>query len=112
MRPFSTASIAARFGALLAFGFILFSCPGQASAVELTVGAGWSATTAVPPAFFWSTTEGTTTVDGPFTFSSESSMLLRITDDFCPGDEFKIISGTVVLGTTSAVEPGPCVEQG
>jgi len=69
--------------------------------VGLTVGAGWSATTNVPPAFFWST-QGPAT-DGPFTFTSSYTTYLHVTDDFQGGDRFEIFDFGSSLGLTSAV---------
>jgi hypothetical protein len=74
--------------------------PGVAN-VGLTVGADWSATTSVPPAFFWAG-QGPAT-DGPFTFNALSSVDLFVTDDFQAGDRFEIFDFGSSLGLTSLV---------
>lgn len=118
------ASMGARFGAILIFVFILFAGYDSSSANDnggrgpggidppIVVDAGWSATTTVPPAFFWGGPGTVFADDGPFTFTSASPTIVRITDDFCPGDRFRIYDNDVSLGETSDVETGGCVEQG
>jgi len=70
---------------------------------EITVGAGWSATADVPPAFFWSGGDGVFSYDNPFTFTSAVPVIVRVTDDFCKGDQFRIYDFGVPIGDTSAV---------
>jgi len=91
---------------------------GPSGDPPITINAGWYATSiAVPPAFFWgSGPQPFANLDGegspiPFTFSSGTDTILRITDDFCRGDQFKVFDGTiepVVIGTTLFVPTVPC----
>jgi hypothetical protein len=76
----------------------------------ITVGAGWFATTKSPPAFFWD--ESGFNIEGPFTFSSTTTVLLRVTDDFCKGDVFRVYDFGAPIGQTSRVPVGPCREVG
>ena len=68
----------------------------------VVVGAGWSATTQSPPAFFW---DGSPAFDseGAFTFTSPTTTLLNVTDDFCPGDQFRVYDFGVLIGDTPPV---------
>lgn len=84
----------------LDIGLPMPQAPGAAN-VGLTVGADWSATTDVPPAFFWSG-QGPAT-DGPFTFNAASSVDLFVTDDFQAGDRFEVLDFGFSLGMTSLV---------
>ena len=71
--------------------------------VPISIGAGWSSTTAVPPAFFWYSTFPDYADDGPFTFTSTGPASVYITDDFLKGDQFRIWDGATLLGDTSSV---------
>lgn len=75
--------------------------------VPIALGSGWSATGAVPPAFFWSGGAGATTSDS-FTYTTAAWTMVRITDDFCRGDRFGIDDTGNILGQTSLVPVGPC----
>jgi hypothetical protein len=78
----------------------------------IVVDAGWSATTQAPPAFFWSGPPGVFNWEGPFTFTSLTTVIVRVTDDFCKGDQFRIYDLGVPIGDTSAVAIGTCTEVG
>lgn len=69
----------------------------------IVVGAGWSATTAVPPAFFWSGTIPVYSYSGPFTFTNTGLVRVDVTDDFLKGDQFNVYDNAVLVGTTSLV---------
>ncbi len=56
------------------------------AAVAITVGADWSATPAVPPAFYWNDTLPALSYSGPFTFTSPGTVRVDVTDDFVTGD--------------------------
>ena len=113
------ASTGARFFATLVFVFVLSSYYGSSSANDLNGGtrpggdppivvdAGWSATDAIPPAFFWTGGNGVFSSSG-FTFTSVGPTILRITDDFCKGDQFRIFDLETLVGDTSAVEATTC----
>lgn len=66
------------------------------------VGAGWSTTEQTPPAFFWGANPGFDS-EGAFTFSAPTTTLLNITDDFCPGDQFRVYDFGVSIGDTPPV---------
>ena len=88
------------------FAFSILSSPyGAFSATfPLVVDAGWTGTEVQPPRFFFGA-EGTFSTD-VFTFSSASPTILRITDDFCKGDRFRIFDNGVPIGDTSVVPIG------
>jgi hypothetical protein len=96
--------------------------PGSRAAAGLTVNAGWSATTTVPPAFFWSGTlpvradDGSSTACGDttcqFTFTLTTNGCVSLTDDFNPGDQFRAYNGATVIGATNLVAGGPNNEVG
>lgn len=69
----------------------------------INIGAGWSATSTVPPAFFWSGTIPVYSSSGPFTFTSVVPVTMDVTDDFLKGDQFNVYDNTVLVGTTSLV---------
>jgi hypothetical protein len=99
---------AARFGTLAAFLAVLCAGPGLAAATPISVGAGWSPTGVVPPAFFWTGTGPVFSSSGPFTFTSAFATVVSVTDDFCKGDRFRIFDGETSLGETPAVATGTC----
>ena len=113
------ASTGARFFATLVFVFVLSSYYGSSSAYDLNGGtgpggdppivvdAGWSATDAVPPAFSWMGGTGSSS-SSVFTFTSGGPTILRITDDFCKGDQFRIFDFETPVGDTSPVEATTC----
>ena len=68
--------------------------------VPIVVDAGWSATTAVPPAFFWS---GIIPVFATDTFTFRGPGCVRVTDDFLKGDQFRVYDNIAVLGETPVV---------
>ncbi|MFQ5740890.1 MAG: hypothetical protein ACE5JX_17955 [Acidobacteriota bacterium] len=82
---------------------------GSSVDVALPVGADWFATTAVPPAFFWSAGFLTDPADG---FQVAGPARIDVTDDFCPGDQFEVFVDGISVGTTSAVPSGTCLEVG
>ena len=98
--------------------------PQMRAPVGLTVNAGWSSTTTVPPAFFWSGTPPVRASDGSsssacgdatcqFTFTLTTDGCVSLTDDFAPGDQFTVYDGTTVIGTTNLVPTGgPDVDNG
>lgn len=75
--------------------------PVPLAPVAIVVDAGWSATTAVPPAFFWGGTIPVFASSGPFLFSGPGCV--RVTDDFLKGDQFRVYDNNVALGDTPAV---------
>jgi hypothetical protein len=85
---------------------------GDNSDPEIEVDAGWSATTEVPPAFFRFGEGPVFNEEGPFTFTSATPVTVRVTDDFCRGDQFRIFDFGVPIGDTSAVAIGACEEMG
>ena len=68
----------------------------------IVVGAGWFASIQAPPAFFWGINPAFDT-EGAFTFTSTGTTLLNVTDDFCPGDQFRIYDFSVAIGDTPPV---------
>ncbi len=74
----------------------------------ITVDAGWWATTTAPPAFFWSGSGAVFNNEGPFTFTSTTSTILSVTDDFCYGDQFEIFDFSASLGLTSGPTGTSC----
>jgi hypothetical protein len=42
-------------------------------------------------------------IEGPFTFSSTRSVVVKVTDGFCRGDQFEVFDSGASVGTTSAV---------
>jgi len=78
-------------------------CDSVVNDPPIAIGAGWSATTAVPPAFFWSGTIPVLSVSGPFTFTSTGVVRVDVTDDFLKGDQFNVYDNAVLVGTTSLV---------
>ena len=84
---------------------------GPSGDPPIAVDAGWSATTAVPPAFFRG---GAGAVFSPsiFTYTSATSTTVSVTDDFCKGDQFRIFDFGVLIGDTSVVPSGACTEVG
>ena len=77
-----------------------FTGPQTRATAGLAFDAGWTATTAVPPAFFWSGGDGTF-ADDNFIFSGAGC--LSVTDDFDKGDRFQIYDNGTPLFSTSAV---------
>ncbi|MDH3402875.1 MAG: cadherin-like domain-containing protein, partial [Acidobacteriota bacterium] len=73
----------------------------RAGPTPIVIGAGWTATTAVPPAFFWEGTPPILSPDGPFTFDGEACV--SVTDDFLKGDQFRLLDNGQDLGTTPLV---------
>ncbi|MFQ5350301.1 MAG: CARDB domain-containing protein [Thermoanaerobaculia bacterium] len=93
------------------------STPAQRGPTGLTVNAGWSATSTVPPAFFWSGTPPVRADDGfgssacgdatcQFTFTLATDGCVSLTDDFDSGDQFRVYDGATVIGTTNLVPQG------
>ncbi|MFW6012090.1 MAG: Ig-like domain-containing protein [bacterium] len=79
---------------------------GLKAETAITVGAGWSATTDVPPAFFWSGSAPVDASDGPFTFTLAEPGCVSVTDDFLPGDRFRLSDNGEVIGSTPRVAFG------
>src|ERR1044072_7614347 len=69
--------------------------------IPIIVDAGWRN-------FQWSGAGPVFNSEGPFTFSSAASTILKVTDAFCKGDQFAIFDCGVQIGTTSSVPIGPC----
>ena len=79
----------------------------------ITVGADWFAGETAPPAFFWLGSGAVFNSEGPFTFTSTTPVTVDVTDDFCPGDRFRIYDFGVAIGDTTAVPVGvDCTEVG
>jgi hypothetical protein len=78
----------------------------------IVVDAGWSATTVTPPGFLLGWSGRGFNIEGPFTFTSVTAVTVRVTDDFCKGDRFRIFDFGVPIGDTSVAAVGPCVEVG
>src|SRR6266542_2933986 len=70
-------------------------------ATELPVGGGWHA-------FDWVGGDGTIVEQGPFTFTTDGATFVTVTDAFCWGDRFTLSDTSRMLGSTSAVDVGPC----
>lgn len=79
---------------------------GVKAETAIAVGAGWSATTDVPPAFFWSGSAPVDASDGPFTFALSAPGCVSVTDDFLPGDRFRLTDDGEVIGSTPRVAFG------
>ena len=81
--------------------------------IPITVGAGWSTNTAVPPAFYWSGTIPTlacdedSQCDGPFSVTLSGNGCVSVTDDFVKRDQFRVIANGQEIGVTPAVAIGP-----
>ena len=73
---------------------------GVLADIPITVGAGWSATSTKPPAFFFLEVGS---FSDNYTFASLVPVVVRVTDDFCKGDQFEVYDGATLIGTTSAV---------
>ncbi len=70
----------------------------------ITIGADWSATTAVPPAFFWgSGSPPVPSGSDPFTFTNTGLVRVDVTDDLQNGDQFGVYDNSVAIGDTSSV---------
>jgi len=69
----------------------------------ITVGAGWASSVAIPPAFFFGAGAVPFFADDSFTFATAVPVAVRVTDDFCMGDVFRIYANAVAQGTTNAV---------
>lgn len=83
------------------------SLDGAASgalSTPIAIGAGWSETTTVPPAFFFGGVGPAT--DGPFTFVAGGPVVVSVTDAFQPGDSFELFDFGGSIGTTPAVASG------
>jgi hypothetical protein len=80
-------------------------CDSAVNDPPITVGDDWSATSAVPPAFFWYGTVGTPepSASDPFTFSYAGVVRVDVTDDFQKGDQFRVYDDGSIIGDTSSV---------
>jgi hypothetical protein len=110
--------------AVAALGFLLLSHDGSpahagvpdnaggtgsgADDPPIAVDAGWWATIDTPPAFFWGGPGQPFNDEGPFTFTSAGPVEVKVTDDFCKGDQFRIYDFGAPIGDTSAVPVGDC----
>jgi hypothetical protein len=83
--------------------------PAATPKVPIGTGNGWTSTTAVPPAFFWTGT-GVVFANDSFEFSGKSC--LSVTDDFDIGDQFRVYLNGAPIGETSAPGAGAGVEIG
>jgi hypothetical protein len=80
-------------------------CDSAVSDPLIVVGAGWSATPTVPPAFFWGSGDPPVPSDSdPFTFTSTGVVRVDVTDDFCKGDQFRVYDNGEMIGDTSPVD--------
>ena len=84
---------------------------GAQAVVPIVVDAGWTATPAVPPAFFWGAGQPVP-ADSSFSYTSGVATVVKVTDDFCRGDVFKVYDFGVLLGETPFVAVGGCTEVG
>ena len=70
----------------------------------IAIDAGWSATTSVPPAFFWAAgTPQVPSYSDTFTFTNTGQVRVDVTDDFMKGDQFRVYDNGAVIGDTSSV---------
>lgn len=90
---------------------VIGASPATRAAVSLVPDAGWSSTSAVPPAFFW-TGAPPVDADDNYTFTLTGPGCLSITDDFRPGDQFEVRDAGQLILTTPSVADGPDVEVG
>lgn len=65
----------------------------------ITVGDGWH--------YFEDTDWDSWNDEGPFTFTSSATVILRVTDVDCRGEEYDIYDNGVLIGPTSVVTPDP-----
>jgi hypothetical protein len=72
--------------------------PGVYGDPPIAVGAGWSDTTATPPAFFFAGV-GSSSVN--YTYSSAVPTVISVTDAFDYGDVFAVYDFGALLGQTS-----------
>jgi hypothetical protein len=68
----------------------------------IVVDGGWST-------FYWSGAGPVFNSDGPFTFTSSTPVVVKVTDDFCKGDQFMIYDFGVPIGVTSPPAPPVCL---
>ncbi len=95
------AAIAVTMGLMLGGGVR----SAHATEVPISVDGGWVD-------FNWSGAGSVFADEGPFTFSSLGSVEVKVTDDFCRGDQFTVYDFDVPLGDTSAVAEGGCEDVG
>jgi hypothetical protein len=79
-------------------------CDSDVNDPAIAIDAGWSATTSVPPAFFWAAgTPPVPSYSDPFTFTNTGVVRVDVTDDFMKGDQFRVYDNGAVIGDTSSV---------
>jgi len=69
------------------------------------VGAGWRS-------FVWYGSGPVFNVEGPFTVESPSRLIVRVTDDYCRGDVFRVFDNGDPVGETPWVPVGGCEFRG
>jgi hypothetical protein len=69
--------------------------------VAIAIDGGWYT-------FSWSGVGPVFAVEGAFTFTAGGDVEVKVTDDFCKGDRFRIYDFGVPVGDTSLVATGPC----
>src|SRR5437870_1464253 len=67
----------------------------------LVVNGGWQI-------FSWGAGINPFDLEGPFTFTSASPVVLKVTDAFCKGDQFRVYDNGVQIFDTTAVPVGTC----
>jgi len=87
-------------------------CDSAVNDPPITVGADWSATTDVPPAFFWGSGTPAPSDSDPFTFSCTDGVRVDVTDDFDKGDQFRVYDWGSPIGDTSFVAAVEATEVG
>jgi hypothetical protein len=81
-------------------GVLCWSLPAApAVAEELVPGGGWHS-------FAWFNGPGTYNVEGPFTFTDNNTMRLKVTDAFVNGDRFAVYDFGALVGSTSKPDTG------
>ena len=74
--------------------------------IPITIDAGWSCVSSVPPLFNWGAGTPIFANDGPLAFTASGPVFVRVTDAFCTGDQFQLYDSGTPMGVTSA-PPGP-----
>lgn len=67
----------------------------------IAIDAGWDASAATPPAFYWGAGSNAPNLEGPYTFHASGPVILLVTDAFLRGDRFEVFDFGISLGLTS-----------
>jgi len=77
----------------------------QPEDTPIYVDAGWSCTESSPPAFYWGEDGRIFSYSGPFTFYTPVPVVVKVTDAFWAGDQFKLYDNGTAIGQTPFVPP-------